>query len=161
MSASQVVSIRFTTEELEYLQNQQLEGESISTTAKRLILGTNYKPRKQNVIDDEIINQIKEEIKLELRDEMTKEIQPLRDAILEDREKLERVANTVNDIAEAASTIKSVNTVNTVNKQQEEFSFKDMTKTELKKILDESGIKYSQRATQAQLVDLCLKKNFG
>lgn len=161
MAASQVVSLRLSNEELEYLQEQQLEGESLSATIKRLAIGDAVcKPGSKQTVNTDTA-QLKEEIKTEILEAVAELIQPLRDALIDDREKLERLANTINNIIESVPVPNAVNTVNTVNNYQQSNGFEGMTKAQLKKILDESGIKYGSRASHPELVELCLTKNFG
>lgn len=161
MASSQVVSLRLSLEELEFLQYQQLEGESIAATIKRLVFNnTNSKPQEESSSQGQI-EQLKEEMKAEILEAVNQLIEPLRDVIIDDREKLERLANTVNDILEYSESTRTVNTVNTVNSNQESNAFESMTKAQLQRILKDSGIRYSAKATKNQLAQLCLTKNFG
>lgn len=153
MALSQVVSVRFTIEELKHLQSQQLEGESLSSTIKRLILGD--LSCKQSVNTSQA-----DSLKVEILEAVNQLIEPLRDALLEDREKLERLANTVNDITTFSMISNNVNTVNSVNTNEKFHPLESKTRDELRQILKDLGIKYPASANKSKLIELCLKENF-
>ncbi len=106
--ASELLSFRLSGSELEWLKNQQEEGETLNLTAKRILLGLMDRTVDTPVytsVDTPVYTPVdtqtlKEEIKAEILETINELIQPIKEALIEDREKLGRLGDTVNDLVE-------------------------------------------------------------
>ncbi|MFM6204744.1 MAG: Rho termination factor N-terminal domain-containing protein [Planktothrix sp.] len=164
--ASELFSFRLSGSELEWLKTQQDEGETLNLTAKRLLLSlmnstvdtpvdTPVDTRVDTTVDTQAI---KAEIKEEILEIIEVIIKPIKEALVEDREKLERVANTVNDLVEKTTDNNQpytpVNTSVDIKTNTEQANLQSKTVEQLRRMAKQLGITYTTRTKKPELISM-------
>lgn len=171
--ATEALTFRISGAELEWLKSQQIEGESLNITAKRIFLETvksNLDSKLDITLDSiEKVEEIKQELKTELLEIVKEIIEPIREVLLEDREKLERLANTVNDVVEKVSNYPDYTPLDTqldskldtmLDTQVDDevdtqyIDLEDKTVPELRDIAKALNIPYVTRTKKPELISL-------
>lgn len=160
--ASELLSFRLSGSELEWLKSQQEEGETLNLTAKRVLLGLMNRTVDTPVyttVDTPVYTSvdtqtIKEEIKAEILETINQLIEPIKEALIEDREKLERLANTVNDLVENTTPPTPVDTQVDTQVDIPNKPLKSNTLVELRVMAKELGIPFKSRDSKDKLIKL-------